>query len=176
MVHKKIAVVVASQGYQPDEFEETQLALENAHVQVIMVSDRPHEAAATDGSSVVVDLLLSDLKVDDIDGIVFIGGAGALPCLDNDISYEKLRQVAKEKKIIGAICIAPRILARAGVLKSRQATGWDKDGELDEIFKLHEVTYTKSNVVTDGLFVTANGPHAAADFGQALVRVLRAQE
>ena len=73
----------------------------------------------------------------------------------------------------GAICIAPRILAKAGVLKNVHATGWDGDGELQRVFDTYGVIRVEESVVMDGVVVTAHGPAAARDFGKKIIEVLR---
>ena len=63
--------------------------------------------------------------------------------LDNDISYNFLKQAQQHNISYGAICISPRILAKAGVLKGKKATGWNDDHELEGVFKEYGVKYEK---------------------------------
>jgi len=172
MTKKKVVLVIASSGYQPIEYSGTREELENAGLRVLTASDTFGEAIATDNSTTRIDVQLVSLKISDIDGIFFIGGAGALSCLDNQTSHQILKEAQKARKSLGAICISSRILARAGVLKEKKATGWDGDGKLAGIFKEHGVIYEKKNVVTDGTIITATGPSVAHDFGLAIVRVM----
>ena len=75
-------------------------------------------------------------------------------------------------KPLGSICISSRILAKAGVLGGKKATGWDGDDKLNGIFNEHAVNYTREPVTTDGSIVTATDPRAAERFGQSIVKVL----
>jgi len=93
--------------------------------------------------------------------------------LDNNVSYSLCKKTVAAGKLLGAICITPRILAKAGVLTGKKATGWDGDNELAAIFKEHDVTYEKKPVVVDGKFVTATGPSAAHEFGQTILDLLK---
>jgi protease I len=68
--------------------------------------------------------------------------------------------------VLGAICIAPTILAKAGVLKGKQATVWDAKGEQIAILKAAGARYTGNEVTVDALLVTGNGPNAAEEFGR----------
>ena len=77
----------------------------------------------------------------------------------------------KAGKPVGAICIAPCILAKAGVLKGRRATVFPGK-EYTDILREGGATVVRAAVVEDGLLVTANGPNAAARFGDALIRAL----
>ena len=72
-------------------------------------------------------------------------------------------------KVVAAICIAPRILAKAGALVSHTATGWDEDGLLKGVFEKHGVIYQKASVIRDKRVVTAQGPMAAAEFAHAIL-------
>ncbi len=119
-----------------------------------------------------VDLVLDDVNVADYDGIFFIGGPGALENLNNEKSYRIIREVASSGKVWGAICISPRILAAAGVLKNKKVTGWDRDNELAGILSAARAEYVREAMVVDGNLITGNGPEAAAEWGTAIARAL----
>lgn len=169
---KKVLLVIASNGFQPKEYGDTKAALEAGGFLVQIASDRKGEALATDGSSTLVDVVLEKVNVQEFDGVFFIGGPGALEHLDNQESNRILNEAMIAQKPYGAICIAPRILAKAHVLVGKQATGWDQDGKLAEIFTQNNVESLKEDVVVDGNIVTANGPLAAKAFGEAIVDIL----
>ncbi len=170
---KKVLLVIASNGFQPKEYFDTKIALENGEVEVLTASDMVGEALAKDGATKVqVDVVLNKVNVNEFDGVFFIGGPGALQHLDNQESNRILNEVMILQKSYGAICIAPRILAKAHVLVGKKATGWDEDGKLSEIFAQNNVEYVREDVVVDGMIVTANGPLAAKAFGEAIVKTL----
>ncbi|MBI4993024.1 MAG: DJ-1/PfpI family protein [Candidatus Magasanikbacteria bacterium] len=181
---KKILFIIASEGFQPIEYGDAKKVLEAAGHQVVAVSDMAGKAIAKDGSAVEVDLIVSELNArrdlspalssaeereHNYDGLFFIGGPGALEHLDNEDSYKLLREWQKTGKPYGAICISPRILAKAGVLQNKKATGWDSDGELARIFADNGVEYVRQPVVVDGNVVTGNGPSAAREWGEKII-------
>lgn len=177
---KKVLLIIANEGFQATEYFETKKVLENAGFKVFTASDRPENiksdqftATAHDGSTTQVDMPLEAVFVDDYNGIFLIGGPKALEHLDN---YEVYRIVQDANAVgdvlFGAICISPRILANAGVLNGRKATGWDNDGELQHIFNESETLYVKAGVVIDRNLITATGPSVAKDFGEAIVQTL----
>jgi protease I len=170
---KKVLFVVAHEGYQQIEYGEPKKLLETAGIKVITASNAPGFAIAKDGSTTAVDVLIKNVNVADYDGIFFIGGPGALEHLDNQDSYILIKAIAGTKKPLGAICISTRILAKAGVLTQRKATGWDGDHKLAELFKEYDVEYVKQGVVIDGHIITAVGPHAALEFGKAIINLLK---
>ncbi|MBI2436273.1 MAG: DJ-1/PfpI family protein [Candidatus Magasanikbacteria bacterium] len=167
-----IVLVIASSGYQPIEYDTPKRKLKDAGFEVVTVSDRLGTAISKDPSiTTQVDCLVSDVSAEIYDGLFFIGGHGALEHLDNEISYTVLRKWKQSGKPYGAICVSPRILANAGVLNGKQATGWDGDGELAGIFERCGVEYLRKDVVVDGHVVTANGPRAAEGFGKKIIQV-----
>lgn len=169
-----ILFLVASQGYQPIEYQTPKQILENANITVKTVSDAKGTAVAKNGSTTKVDMVIGDITdITTYRGFFIIGGPGALEHLDNQKTYALVQKFAAAGKPFGAICISPRILAKAGLLEGKKATGWDEDGELSEIFETHNVTYTHKPVVVDGNIVTATGPSAAQEFGNAIVSIVK---
>lgn len=169
---KKVLLVIASNGFQPKEYGDTKAALEASDIVVLTASDQAGEAISKDGLTAKVDLPLEKVDAHEFDGVFFIGGPGALEHLDNQESNRILNEAMIAQKPYGAICIAPRILAKAHVLVGKKATGWDEDDKLPEIFAQNNVEYLKEDVVVDGKIVTANGPLAATAFGEAIAQIL----
>jgi len=117
----KVLLLIASKGYQPLEYGESKRILEEAGHQVITISNKMGTAqAAYDGSSTSVDLILDDVNIESGDALFLVGGHGALEHLDNEKTYNLLQAWQKSGKPYGAICISPRILAKAGVLKIKK--------------------------------------------------------
>ena len=171
-MNASIVMIIANEGYQPIEYATPKKVLEQAGFMVTVASDKPGTAIAADKSTTQIDITLNNVIVDHYAAIVIVGGPGALEHLDNETTYRLIKSAQLSKKLIAAICIAPRILAHAGILKGKRATGWDGDGELAQIFKEHGVTYEQRPVVIDGLIVTAVGPAAAQEFGTIIVERL----
>ncbi|MBT4855820.1 hypothetical protein HOM50_02530 [bacterium] len=169
---KKVLLVIASKEFQPVEYGKTKEVLEDNNIEVVTASDASGQAYATDGSVVHINLTLDEIDMSLFDGIFLIGGGGAMKYLDTGVMYNLLRTAQRESRAYGAICISPRILAAAGVLNGKKATGWDSDDKLTEVFKKHNVEYVKEPVVVDGNLVTAVDPKAAEEFGKAIVKIL----
>lgn len=49
--------------------------------------------------------------------------------IHNSVALRIAQDSVKLGKVLGAICIAPRILAEAGVLKGKKATVWHSEAE-----------------------------------------------
>lgn len=175
MNSKQIIFVVAHEGYQQDEYEIPKKLLEEAGFQIITASDKHGTATAKDESTTTIDIALQGIDLEGCGGIFFIGGPGTLEHLDNEVSYAIIQKADFIGKPLGAICISTRILAHAGVLKGKNATGWNGDNKLGDIFKDAGVKYVHQDVVVDGTLVTATGPHAAQEFGEKIISVLQDQ-
>ena len=170
---KKVLLVVAQKNYQPLEYSIPKAILEEAGVKVFTASNQMGEAHSVGNyNSAKVDISLKEVDITNFDGLFFIGGPGALEYLDNEISYKLLQAWQATGKPYGAICISPRILAKAGVLQNKQATGWNGDNLLEKIFSQFGVGYIGEAVVRDGNVVTADGPSSAEMFGKKILEVL----
>ena len=174
MAGRKVLLVVAHEGFQHVEYGEPKKLLEDAGFVVVTASDGQGPATGDDGSTIDVNLTLESVRPADYAGVFFIGGSGALEHLDNELSYKIVRDTVSAHIPLGAICVSTRVLAKAGVLKERHATGWDGDGELAGVYETHGVDYVRQDVVVDdGLFITAVGPSAAREFGKQLISLLQ---
>lgn len=172
---KPILLIIAAVGFQPTEYHNTKRALERAGLTVVTVSDQAGKAVASDGQSVIVEKGLDAVMIDQYEGIFLIGGPGALEHLHTPAVMQLMGQAVRIGMPYGAICISPRILAEAGLLTDKRATGWNEDQRLPGIFKKGGVRAAlDQDVVVDGMAVTATGPRAATAFGEAIARVVKA--
>ena len=120
---------------------------------------------------------LTGLHVEDYDAIVYIGGSGT-PIVRADNHSIKIAQEAFEKgKVIGAICWSPTILAKAGILKGRNATVWNGDDDefnmtTPEYLTEQGAKYTGKPVTIDGKIITADGPSSAQGYAEAIWKAL----
>lgn len=169
----KVLLIIAQEGFQTKEYHDPKCVLEAAGHTVVTASPDGGMAISNIGEKTPTDLPLREVSVGDYDAVFAIGGPGALRSLDNDETARIMKDAeAREGMPYGAICISPRILAKAGVLKGKKATGWNQDEKLAEIFHKHGVFYERAPTVTDGRVVTGDGPASAEAFGQAILKVL----
>ena len=84
---KKVAIIMAFKDFRDAEYFVPKEILEKAGARVTSVSTQKGKAIGADGGDVEINLTLEELKIVDFDGIVFIGGPGALKDLDNEKSY-----------------------------------------------------------------------------------------
>lgn len=178
MDNKKILFVVAFKDFRDEEFFEPKEILEKANFQIDVASTEKGLAMGVNGGEVKVDFIIDEVRVDDYEAIIFVGGSGASRNIENQRFHHLAREAMAKNKILGAICIAPLILARAGVLENRKATVWASALDRRPIQQLKdgEATYENKPVVIDGNIVTANGPQSAKEFGKILAKELKKRE
>jgi len=175
MALKKVVFFLAQQGFRDEEFFEPWKILE-PHCELHVASLKKGVCRGKLGGSVEAELGIDELmkKLAEFDMIVFIGGPGAHAFIENAEVNQLATRAMVQKKRIAAICIAPAILAHAGVLKGRKATVWDDEKKTwSKFLTTHGSTYVDEPVVADTtLLITANGPQSAKTFGMKLKEVL----
>lgn len=174
---KKIVFIIAKEGFRDEELFKPEEILKKAGYEIKIASDgEPGEFAyGAGGGEVKIDLNYQNLNIDEFSAIVFVGGPGALEHLDNQFSYQIINKALEKNKIIAAICIAPVILAKAGVLKNKKATVWPSQ-EAINILKSNQALFLDQPVVIDEKIITANGPLSAQEFGEKLKAKLQEDE
>jgi len=110
------------------------------------------------------DALLSDLKPDDFDAIVLPGGGvGTDNLMADSRIIETVQAYDAQNKFVCAICAAPTVLAKAGVLNGLKGTCYPSCAEA------LGASYTNVPVVADGNIITSQGPGTALLFSLVLV-------
>ena len=170
---KKAAIIIASEDFRDEEYFITKEILEKNDISVKTVSDKI-KAIGKFGGEATADVLISDLNSDNFDAIIFAGGNGAVKLLDNELSYDIIKKTLIMKKILAAICIAPTILAKAGVLQGKRATVWSSDMDKTAIktIQQNDGIYERSSIVIDGNIITAENAEFAQEFGETIAKEL----
>lgn len=169
MGQNKAVLIIAKEIFRDEELFDTQKALEEAGVSTTVASSIVGTCKGKLGKTAQSTLLVKDISADDYDAVIFVGGNGAVQYYDDPAALELARQADQKCKVIAAICIAPRILANAGLLEGKTATCYVSEAE--PIQQLG-ANYTGSDVEQDGKTITANGPHAAYAFGKKIAKEL----
>ena len=171
-----IIYIIAKTGFRDEEyFIPKEVLIAAGHTVVTGSNGNTGESAiGSRGGEALVDMTIADVQASVFDAVIFAGGPGALENLDNKDSYRIVREAVAQGKLLGAICIAPTILAHAGVLQGKKATVWSSATDTSPITALKEwgAKYVDAPVTQDGAIITANRPKAAQAFGEALVAYL----
>ncbi len=165
----KAVLIIASSKFRDEELFETKKILEDAKVRTTIASSKIGSIRGMLGGKAEAEILISEIKVDDYDAVVFIGGSGAHEYFDDPVAQDVAKQAKAKDKVLGAICIAPTILANADLLEGVKATCYaSQKGQL----KRAGARFTGADVERDGLIITASGPEAAGQFGLTIVEAL----
>jgi len=171
---KKIAIIIAFRDFRDEEYFIPKQTLEIAGARITTVSTSLGQAIGKMGGETKVDLTLDELKVGHYNAVLFIGGTGAAKYIDDPQAHQIAREAVDSSMVVGAICIAPTILAKAGVLSKKRATVWSSamDKSAVKILKEEGVKYEEEPVVADGKIITADGPQSARKFAEAVIELL----
>jgi len=143
---KKIAMIIAPIDFRDEEYFIPKSVFEGHGAEVITASLKKGEALGSYGGVIEVDSIVSGLKSNNLDALIFVGGSGAVGFLEDKNCHQLAKEIDSTGKILGAICIAPIILARTGVLAGRKATVWSSptDKTAVKILKESGAQYIKS--------------------------------
>jgi protein deglycase len=144
--------------------------LRRAGLRVVTAGLDAGPVTASHGVVLVPDTTLDEALREDYDMVVLPGGGPGSDHLDRDERVrELLRRMANSGKFTAAICAAPKVLASAGLLEGRRATGYP--GVLERM-DVSGLRLEQEPVVTDGKVITSRGPGTAMDFALTLIETL----
>lgn len=170
---QRIVMVVAPEQFRDEELLIPRQAFLEQGYPVQTVSSRTGEGVGMLGATELFTRTLEEVKACDFEALVIVGGYGAVKHLwDNPKLHKLVREAAIQDDLIAAICVSPVVLAKAGVLRGKQATVWDMP-ESQQAFNEAGVFYTGEAVTRDGQFITANAPEAAQAFAECIIAQLQ---
>ncbi|MDD4931010.1 MAG: DJ-1/PfpI family protein [Candidatus Colwellbacteria bacterium] len=171
---KKALIVVAHKDFRDEEYFITREILVSSGISVDTASFDISPAVGIRGGKVDVDVLISNARADDYDALVLIGGRGISSYLDHAALNELVRSFVVAEKLVAAICAAPIILARAGVLTGKKATVWHTPDNMayPEILSASDAVFVDEEVVIDGRIITASYPEASNRFAESVVSMI----
>ena len=121
---------------------------------------------------IVADMLFEDLKEEDVEMVVLPGGLPGATNLDAHAGLDKLiMSFAAAGKPLAAICAAPMVYGKRGLLKGKKATCYPGFEQY-----LEGAECTGDPVERDGNIITGKGPGAAMEFALAVVELLQGKE
>lgn len=131
------------------------------------------------GAVVEVERRLEEVEVDGYDMLVMPGGDGTPQLRENQRLLEIVEGFAAAGKWIGALCWAPTILAKLGLLHGREVAvcyipdaGEYAGKQSQEVVEEAGGILAETGVVRSGKIITGSGPRKAKEFGQYLVKAL----
>ncbi|MFH1561524.1 MAG: DJ-1/PfpI family protein [Patescibacteria group bacterium] len=165
-----VLFVVPPESFRDEELFETEKVIKEAGIETELASTKVGTITGSQGGTCQAEKDLFEIDVADYQAIVFIGGEGAQFYFEDPIALAIAEEANRQGKVLAAICIAPTILANAGVLNGKKATAFPSEKEtLESVGAL----YIDQPVVSDGNIITASGPQSASAFGWTIAELLK---
>lgn len=161
---KKIIVFLA-EGLEEIEGLTVVDLLRRAEIDVKTVSlSSKKEVTGAHQITIKADLCLEELNAKEQDGVVLPGGMpGTTHLMEHAGVNQIIREFAAQGKLVAAICAAPTVLGKAGLLQGRKATCYP--GMEDQ---LAGAEFCEDAVVWDGNIITSRGVGTAIPFALTL--------
>jgi protease I len=172
----KVLIAIAPEKFRDEELAAPVTALEKAGIAFDIASTRRGICTGMLGAKATATTSFEEIDPKSYDGIIIVGGSGSQFYLWEDKILPVLVKYLRDKgKVVAAICLAPVILARAGILKGKKATHFDNPAVFREM-KIGGAIVVNQPVVTDTRIITANGPAASEAFAEAVMKALTSVE
>ncbi len=166
----KILMVIAQKKFRDEELTIPLEAFRKEGHQVDIASRKAGKCTGMLGGTAVAELSIKNLNTDSYDAVVFVGGSGSSVYFDDTHAIGIAQQMYDGGKIVAAICIAPVILANAGILKSREATVFSSESGT---IRRKGAKYTGGGVAVDGKIITGDSPGSAGAFAEKVCEALK---
>ncbi|MEI8087416.1 MAG: DJ-1 family glyoxalase III [Paludibacter sp.] len=167
------AYVFLAEGFEEIEAITPIDILRRADILVTTVSILSHkEVCGAHGIKIVADILFEDANYSDADMLLLPGGMPGTKNLDAHAGLKKLLQKqAEQGKSLAAICAAPSILGKMGLLDGKEAICYPSFEP-----QLLGATLSTQKVVKSGNIITAMGAGVAVPFALKIVEVLKGKD
>lgn len=172
MSSKKVGMMVAN-GYEEVEMLTVVDLLRRAGMtcDIISVTGKK-ELTSSHKVTVIADLLFEDADYDSYDALVIPGGMPGTTNLGAHAGVcEQLKKAYADGKLIAAICAAPTVFGKLGLLEDKKAICYP--GMEDQLTGAR-VTYEPA--VRDGNIITSRGMGTAIDFGLEILAYYEGRE
>ena len=159
-------MVPLAEGFEEIEALTVIDVLRRAGIQVDTVGVVGSLILSAHGVRMMVDKRLNEVNPDEYDAIILPGGHPGYTNLGRSSKViDMIKKFNSQNKLIGAICGAPSVLAKEGLLDNKKATIYPGNEKL--------LAYPRDNpVVVDGNIITSQGPGTAMEFALKIVEKL----
>jgi len=167
----KVLMIITPERFRDEELFVTKEELEKAGHETVIASIVKGTCPGSRGGFATATLTLSEVQTEDYHAVVFVGGGGSKIYFANEEALRIAKEMYRHKTVVAAICLAPVILANAGILKGKNAT---VAGTEARTIESQGAKYTGPGVTVDGNIVTGNAPKSSRLFGQKINELLMA--
>lgn len=165
-------VVFFATGYEEVEALSVVDVLRRGGIEVVMAGIDGETITSARQITVKMDQKAEAINYDEVGMIVLPGG---LPGVDNLFASEfvksKVLEFKASNKWIAAICAAPSVLGKFGVLEGERATCYPNFEQF-----LYGATYVEDRTVVSHKIITGKGAGASFEFALKLLEVIAGEE
>ncbi len=159
--------VLFSDGVEEIEFITPVDILRRCQQNVVLVSSKNNlSITGAHGISLLADTTISQINHENFDALIIPGGPSAFVMKDDTNVINLVQRFYQANKWISAICAAPIILHKTGILRDKKYCAHPCVHE-----ELSTVD-TTSHVVVDKPIITAAGPGVATEFALEIISQL----
>lgn len=166
MIKRSLLLILPAEDFNEDEYLTVKRILEISGFKLFVASDANSLCIGKKGLKVKADVSFFNMNENNFTGIIFIGGSGVKKYWDKKNLHIIANKFFDKKKLVAAICSAPVILAKAGLIEGKDATCYPEDRrELEKC----GVNYKYESVVIQKNIITAQDSASSLDFANAIV-------
>jgi 4-methyl-5(b-hydroxyethyl)-thiazole monophosphate biosynthesis len=165
----KNALIILAEGFEEIEAITPIDLLRRAGIKVTIAGLNALEVKGSHDIIVKAEILLQQIS-GSLDALILPGGPGHTNLLNSQTVLDLVISSFKQNILCAAICAAPAIFGKAGILKGKKATcfpGYEA--------KLGGGIFIDKKVVTDGKIITSRGAGTAIDFALEIINYLEGE-
>lgn len=141
-------------------------------VKTVAVGTNGNTVMSSHNIAVTADVNEKEIVKDNLQGVILPGGMPGTTNLEkSEVVADFVNYCVKSNLIVGAICAAPSVLGKMGILNGKKATCFPGFEEY-----LKDADFTGDFAVTDGLVVTGKGMGATIPFALKLLTLFKDAE
>lgn len=168
---KKVLIILAP-GFEEIEALSVVDLLRRAGADLMLAGTVDGVIRSKNNINVLADDFIENISENTYDMIVLPGGSIGTENLKKDERVKKILEIQHSRGgIIAAICAAPSVLARMGIISGKRVTSHPTVKD-----QLKNCNYSEERVVEDGNIITSRGPGTAIEFGFHLIERLYGPE
>ena len=160
-------ITILAEGFEETEAVTPIDLLRRAGIEVLVLGLNAATVHGSHNIPIVADGLLDEFHGDPA-GIVLPGGPGHKNLLGSKVVLSLVRTIFGRGLLCAAICAAPSVFGKAGILKGKRATCFP-----DVESELAGATIVREPVVIDGTVITSRGAGTAVPFALAIIEYLK---
>ena len=165
-----ILIFLSATNFSEEEYLIVKKVILKAGKSIFITSDSNTVCSGNCGMKVKADTDFFNVNEKNFAAAILIGGKGSKDYWDNKQLHGIVCNFNRAGKIVGAICSAPVILARAGIIATMPITCWPEDK--NELINLG-IEYKDRSIIAENNIVTADGPRSAEQFAETVLNMIK---